>query len=138
MQATENLFATIEEKGAVITHDPLPTARADLAQMILLIQNLLGNALKFSAGTPRVHVSATERNSEWVFSVRDNGIGIDPGQVHRLFTLFQRLHTEEEYPGNGVGLATCKKIVDRHGGRIWIESEPGKGATFYFSLPAHS
>jgi light-regulated signal transduction histidine kinase (bacteriophytochrome) len=134
-QAMENLLATIEEKGAVITHDPLPATEADQPQMILLFQNLLGNAIKFSAGTPRVHVSAVRNEREWVFSVQDNGIGIDPKQFDRLFILFQRLHTEKEYPGTGVGLAICKKIVDRHGGRIWIESEAGKGSQFFFTIP---
>lgn len=136
LQTMENLYAEIEEKGAVITHDPLPSLRGDQSQIMLLLQNLLGNAIKFTVEAPRVHVSAVRKGSECVFSVRDNGIGIDPEQKDRIFTLFQRLHTAEEYPGTGLGLAVCKKIVERHGGEIWVESEPGKGSTFYFSLPA--
>lgn len=135
-QAVENLRSSVEESGAVVTHDALPTLKADQSQMVLLLQNLLGNAMKFTAGPPRVHVSAAMKGREWVFCVRDNGIGIDPKQFDRLFALFQRLHTSEEYPGTGVGLAICKKIVNRHGGRIWIESEPGKGSQFYFTVPS--
>ncbi|HET6516280.1 MAG TPA: ATP-binding protein [Thermodesulfovibrionales bacterium] len=135
VQAMENLQVVIEEKRAIITHDPLPRVMADQTQMILLLQNLLGNAVKFSKGTPQVHVSAVRHGSEWIFSVKDNGIGIDRKQFDRLFVLFQRLHTEEEYPGTGLGLAMCKKIVEGHGGRIWVESEPGKGSQFYFTIP---
>jgi len=135
-RAIKNLHASIEESGAVITRGPLPTVKADRSQMVTLFQNLIGNAIKFSSGTPRVHVSAARKGMEWVFSVRDNGIGIDPEQFGRVFILFQRLHTSQEYPGTGIGLAICKKIVERHGGRIWVESEAGQGSTFYFSLPA--
>lgn len=132
-----NLSMAIKESQAVITHDELPVVLADESQMIRLLQNLIGNALKFRKrdAPPRIHVSARREGSEWVFSVRDNGIGIDPRFADRVFMIFQRLHTGEEYPGTGMGLAICKRIVERHGGRIWVESKPGVGSTFYFSLP---
>ncbi len=133
--ALTNLKKGIEETGAVVSHDPLPTVPADETQLGQLIQNLVGNALKFhGSAPPRVHVSAQEVDGEWRFSVRDNGIGIDPQHADRIFVIFQRLHTAAEYPGTGIGLAISKKIVERHGGRIWVESEPGHGATFYFTL----
>jgi PAS domain S-box-containing protein len=138
-RALANLRAAIEESGAVVTHDPLPALMADALQLGQLFQNLLGNAIKFRGeASPRVHVSAELSNpppAEWVFSVRDNGIGIDPQQAERIFALFQRLHGGEAYPGTGIGLALCKKIVERRGGRIWVESGPGPGATFYFTVP---
>jgi light-regulated signal transduction histidine kinase (bacteriophytochrome) len=131
-----NLQKAIEESGAVITHDPLPTAIADAPQLIQLFQNLIGNALKFhSEEPPRIHISVAQESLEWVFSVRDNGIGFEPSYANRIFVIFQRLQSRVEYPGTGIGLAICKKIVERHGGRIWVESELGKGATFYFTLP---
>ncbi|MBZ5702562.1 MAG: PAS domain S-box protein [Acidobacteriia bacterium] len=134
--ALNNLRMTIEETKAVITHDPLPQVQADEIQLCQVFQNLLGNALKFHGpDAPRVHVSAQDIRGEWRFSVRDNGIGIDPQQAQRIFVIFQRLHSRAEYPGTGLGLAIAKKIVERHGGRIWVESQPGKGSTFYFSLP---
>jgi PAS domain S-box-containing protein len=140
------LQRTIKENEAEITHDPLPTVMADQAQLGQIFQNLIANAIKFRKEdeAPRVHISAsptpqpTSRTGEreWVFSVEDNGIGLDPNQANRIFQVFQRLHTEEEYPGLGLGLALCKRIVERHGGRIWVESEPGAGSTFYFTLEA--
>jgi PAS domain S-box-containing protein len=134
--ALGNLRAAVEESRAVVTHDPLSTVMADERQLLQLFQNLLSNALKFRGEQPpRVHVSAERRGSEWLFSVRDNGIGIDPQYAERIFVVFQRLHNMAEYPGTGIGLAICKKIVERHGGRIWMESQLGKGATFYFTLP---
>lgn len=135
-QALANLKAAIEKGSAVVTHDPLPIVMADELQLVQLLQNLIGNAIKFHVEKPPcIHVSAEQKGSEWVFSVRDNGIGIDPKYVERIFVLFQRLHTREEYAGTGIGLAICKKIVERRGGRIWVESQPGMGSTFYFTIP---
>ncbi len=131
-----NLRVAIEESGAVVTYDRLPTVMADGAQLGRVFQNLVGNAIKFRGREPpRVHIAVERRDAEWRFAVRDNGIGIDPQYANRIFVLFQRLHSREEYPGTGIGLAICKKVVERHGGRIWVESETGKGATFYFTLP---
>jgi PAS domain S-box-containing protein len=136
-EATGNLDATIRESGAAVTHDPLPTAPAVGPYMVALFQNLIGNAIKFR-GTepPRVHISAERTSSGWEFSLRDNGIGIDPEYRERIFEVFQRLHTQSQIPGTGIGLAVCKKIVELHKGRIWVESEPNRGSTFKFSLPA--
>jgi len=135
-QALENLQIAIEEKNATVTHDPLPTVLADSVQLGQLFQNLIGNAIKFQGPEPpHVHVSAGRNENGWVFSVRDNGIGIAPEYAERIFVIFQRLHTRDKHPGTGIGLAVCKKIVERHGGRTWVESKPGKGATFYFTLP---
>jgi len=130
------LHLTIEENHAVVTHDVLPKVTADGGQLGQLLQNLVSNAIKFhGADPPRVHVSAERRNHEWLFSVHDNGIGLDPQFANRIFVIFQRLHNREEYPGTGIGLALCKKIVERHGGKIWVESQVGRGATFYFTIP---
>lgn len=133
--AMDNLLSAIKENQAVITHDRLPTVRGDAKQLAQVFQNLLSNALKFHGDQPpRIHVSAQRKEEEWLFSVRDEGIGIDPQFAGRIFVIFQRLHTRAEYPGTGIGLAICKKIVERHGGRMWVESETGKGATFWFSI----
>ncbi|HVS40021.1 MAG TPA: ATP-binding protein [Gemmataceae bacterium] len=133
-----NLRSAIEESGADVTADPLPTVPAEESQLVQVFQNLIGNAVKFrkDGEPPRVHVGARRQNSEWLFWVRDNGIGIEPQYAERIFMVFQRLHNRKEHPGTGIGLAICKKVVEWHGGRIWTESEPGRGSTFYFSLPA--
>ncbi len=135
--AIANLRAAIEECGAVVTHDSLPDIMADDTQLALVFQNLIGNAIKYrSAEVPHVHVSATKNGgNEWTFLVRDNGLGIDPQYFERIFILFQRLHGREEFDGTGIGLAICKKVLERLGGRIWVESQPEKGSTFYFALP---
>ncbi len=131
------LYATIQAEKAVITKDELPIVWGDRTQVAQVFQNLLSNAIKFhNAGPPVVHVSSERDGDRWVFSVRDEGIGFDPEFSEHIFTVFQRLHPPEEYPGTGIGLAICRKIVDRHGGRIWAESEPGKGSVFRFTLPA--
>jgi light-regulated signal transduction histidine kinase (bacteriophytochrome) len=135
--AIRSLGSAIEENEVEVTYDPLPTVMADASQMSRLFQNLIGNAIKFHDGKPvRVHVAAERKGDEWIFSVHDNGMGIDPAQANRIFVIFQRLHSREEYPGTGIGLAICKRIVERHGGRIWVDSKLGKGSTFYFTLAA--
>jgi len=143
-QVRANLSAAIQESGALVTNDELPTVMADEAQLVQLFQNLIGNAIKFHTPgePPRVHISAKktsevfETSEVWTFAVRDNGIGIDPQYHERIFVIFQRLHAREEYPGTGIGLAICQRIVERHDGRMWVESELGESATFYFTLPA--
>ena len=132
-----NLKTSIEESGATVTAEPLPSVMADRTQLKQLFQNLIDNAIKYRGTQPvTVHVRARQHDKEWVFAVQDNGIGIHPDDAQRIFVLFQRLHADEEYPGTGIGLSICQKIVERHGGRIWVESEPYKGSTFYFTLPA--
>lgn len=135
-QATTDLEQVLLENDAEITYNDLPIIQANPGQLEQLFRNLIHNAVKFrSEDKPRVHISARKKNGSWVFSVKDNGIGIDPEQWERIFRIFQRLHTRDEYSGTGIGLAIAKKIVERHGGRIWVESEPGKGSTFYFTVP---
>ena len=131
-----NLGAAIEESGASVTNDPLSTVVGDATQLGQLFQNLVGNSIKYrAAAAPEVKVSAQVQGNEWLFSVRDNGIGVEPQYQQRIFEVFQRLHTSDEHAGTGIGLAICKKIVERHNGRIWVESAPKQGSTFYFTLP---
>jgi PAS domain S-box-containing protein len=131
-----NLRGAIADSGALVTHDPLPSVLADEMQLVQLFQNLVGNAIKYQkAGTPKVHISASKNGgTKWTFSVRDNGLGIDPQYFERIFVMFQRLHKREEFAGTGIGLAICKKIVERHGGTISVESQPGQGSNFLFAL----
>jgi light-regulated signal transduction histidine kinase (bacteriophytochrome) len=134
--ALRNLQVTIFENRAIITHDPLPIVNADPTQLTQLFQNLIGNAIKFRQGDrPQIHIGYESKNDDWLLSVRDNGIGIEQQYIERIFLIFQRLHSRAEYPGTGIGLALCKKIVERVGGELWVESSPGKGSTFYFSIP---
>ena len=135
--ALTSLKLAIADANAVVTRDPLPIVPADRSQLEHVFQNLIGNALKFRGSErPALHVTAAPRDGAWLFSVRDNGIGIDPQYFDRIFVIFQRLHGREEYPGTGIGLAITKRIIERHGGRIWVESQPGKGSSFFFTLPA--
>lgn len=134
--ALQNLEAAIQESGAVVNADQLPVLVVDSAQLTQVFQNLIGNGIKFRGqGAPTIQVSAEVKDKDWTFSVQDNGIGIAPDQVENVFVIFRRLHTREEYSGNGIGLSICKKIIEHHGGRIWVESEPGHGSTFKFTLP---
>jgi len=132
-----NLQVAIEQSGASITWSDLPTVPAHEVRMVQLFQNLIGNAIKYRrAEDPRVHISAARNDrNEWTFSVRDNGLGIDPQYFERIFVLFQRLHGRDEFEGTGIGLAVCKRIVERLRGKIWVESQLEKGSTFYFTLP---
>ncbi|HTY99061.1 MAG TPA: ATP-binding protein [Rhodocyclaceae bacterium] len=137
LDAMSNLEMAIHDSGALIGHDPLPTLVGDATQLTQLLQNLIGNAVKFRqpGEVPRIHVGARRLDDGWELSVQDNGIGISPEYFERIFVIFQRLHSKQDYPGTGIGLAVCKKIVERHGGRIWVESRPGAGAKFLFTIP---
>jgi len=136
-EALVNLQAAIQEHHAVVTHDILPTVMGDATQLLELFQNMIANAIKFQKnGTPpTVRIGVQDSGAMWTFSICDNGIGVDPQHADRIFTIFERLHTQDEYPGTGIGLAVCMKAVHLHGGRIWVESQAGKGSTFYFTLP---
>lgn len=135
-EALGNLKAAIEESGAKVTWDALPKVTAAELQLVQLFQNLVGNAIKYRGErVPRIHVAAQSTALEWIFSVADNGIGIEAKYFDRIFVIFQRLHGRGEYEGTGIGLAICKRILQQQGGRIWVESEPGVGSTFYFALP---
>ncbi len=135
-QVLTDIDMLVQENTAVITHDPLPKLEVDPSQLRTLLQNLLSNALKFRGEEPpQVHVGVERQEDEWLFSVADNGIGIEAQYLERIFIIFQRLHTKEAYPGTGIGLAICKKVVENHNGRIWLTSTPGQGTTFYFTLP---
>ena len=137
-QALSNLETALQTNKAVVTHDPLPMIMASPSQLTQVLQNLVGNAIKYHGDAPpTVHVSAVQKSGVWQFAIKDNGIGIDPQYADRVFVIFQRLHTKKEYPGTGIGLAICKKMIERHGGQVWLESEgEGKGTTFRFTIPA--
>lgn len=137
-EACDNLACAIKESAASVTIGPLPVVRGDRAQLGQLFQNLIANAIKFrdAERSPVIAVSAARQATSWLIGVRDNGIGVAPEQAERIFELFQRLHTRQTYPGTGIGLAICRRIVEHHGGRIWIESRPERGSTLYFTLPA--
>ena len=135
-QVLSNLSLIIRDNKATLSHGSLPEVMADPFQLVQVFQNLIFNGIEFhSEESPKIHISAEEKTNEWLFSVQDNGIGIEPQHFERIFEIFKRLHTREVYSGTGIGLAICKKVVERHGGRIWVESELGKGSTFYFTLP---
>ena len=132
----QDLGRALETSGAAVTVETLPVLYADHSQMVQLLENLVGNAIKFHRDVaPAVHISAVRNGTDWVFSVRDNGIGIEAEHSDKVFLMFKRLHTREEFPGTGIGLAICKKVVERHGGRIWFESESGQGSSFFFTVP---
>ena len=135
-QALINLKVPIEENNAIITHESLPIIDGDANLLVQLFQNLIGNAIKYrSKNNPQIHISAIKERNHYKFSVKDNGIGMDNVHLERIFTIFKRLHTKDEYEGTGIGLAIAQKIVHQHGGAIWVESKPGKGSTFYFTIP---
>jgi light-regulated signal transduction histidine kinase (bacteriophytochrome) len=135
-EALTNLKVPIDENNAVITYDQLPTINGDEQLTVQLFQNLIGNAIKYrSQENPKIHISTTKEKNQYLFSIKDNGIGMSPEHLKRIFTIFQRLHTREEYEGTGIGLAIAQKIIHQQGGRIWVESKLGKGSTFYFTIP---
>ena len=136
--ALANLRVTLEESRAEIIRGQLPIIRGDAVQLTQVVQNLVGNALKFRRQDvqTRIEIDAQEKDGQWLLSVKDNGIGFDMAHKDRVFTMFKRLHTRSVYPGTGIGLTVCKKIIERHGGKIWAESQLGEGTTFFFSLPA--
>ncbi len=135
-EVLEDLHFRIVEKKAEITSDPLPRIAINAGLAALLFQNLIGNAMKYCERGPRIHIAAVRQGKEWRFSIRDNGIGIPEESRDRVFLMFEKLPTRQKYPGSGIGLATCQKIIERYGGRIWVESRPGEGSTFFFTLPA--
>jgi light-regulated signal transduction histidine kinase (bacteriophytochrome) len=133
------LSVAIRETGARVDSKPLRSRTLDRQQMTLVFQNLISNAIKFNkTQTPVISIGAAEKDRVWTFSVKDNGIGIDPEYREKIFDIFKRLHTRGEYPGTGIGLAICRRIVERHGGKIWVESEPGQGSTFHFTIPKNN
>ena len=135
-EALVNLKVPIEENNAVITHEPLPIIKGDIHLNVQLLQNIIGNAIKYrSQETPEIHISANKETNQYLFSIKDNGIGMSSEHLKKIFTIFKRLHTDEEYEGTGIGLAIVQKIVHQQGGQIWAESDPGKGSTFYFTIP---
>jgi light-regulated signal transduction histidine kinase (bacteriophytochrome) len=135
-QVEADLELSIQASGGTVTHGPLPTIKADPGQLAQVLQNLIGNALKFKGDRPpQVHIAAQRGKDAWLFSVRDNGIGFDPRYSDQIFVIFQRLQGGEKFPGTGIGLAVCKRILERHGGRIWAESTPGEGSVFHFAIP---
>ena len=138
-EALMNLVVQIEESNVVISYDPLPNVYGDEKLLVMLFQNIIGNAIKYRRSeTPKIHISAKKENDHYIISFRDNGIGIDPKHLERIFTIFQRLHRNDEYEGTGIGLAIVENIVHQHGGQIWVESELGKGTTFHFTIPIKS
>jgi len=138
-EALRNLDGVIAANQAVIDHAILPTVPGNATQLVMLFQNLISNAIKFhGAEPPRIQITAQDRDSEWLFTIKDNGIGIEPQHAARVFIIFQRLHTREEYPGTGIGLAICQRITHQHGGKIWFESTPGDDTTFFFTLSKHN
>ena len=135
-EALMNLVVQIEESNVVISYDPLPNVYGDEKLLVMLFQNIIGNAIKYRRSeTPKIHISAKKENDHYIISFKDNGIGIDPKHLERIFIIFQRLHRNDEYEGTGIGLAIVENIVHQHGGQIWVESELGKGTTFHFTIP---